>query len=1209
MSLEMEMQRVEKLDSPLLVIGLGGTGAEGVLAVKELFKKRYVLPKNASGRESDRPRSTEYLVVDSASVTGKSFDSSDFVDITVTGLNTILNPSQRDANLFPYEKQWVHNKMNAVSDGIGAGTRRQASRLMLFRNFPHVMSSIKSKMSTISRVERGAANPQNNRMEVVIIAGICGGTGSGIFLDVAQIVRYLSQSADFQGITVHITGYIIMPDVNLANSGSGSGSDALESVWKANAFAALKELDFWMNVGEHRTPYVATFPGNVSIKWEYKPFDQCVLMSGVDKTGTNYTDPMKVVMSTLAENLLHYLSYEPSEEGIPYTFIQHEDNIGAALEMQTHDKPVGHFYRIVGAYSCYVPKKRIINYEGQLVLDSFMPPQNEFGQDVLYLPLMASSALDEAADTVTGNLDLLMKEEINRCAPPPDMAKSSPDNTQLMNQMRNQATPLHNVRVVAEWRKKTVEPGVTTSADLYYAAAWERFKTFAQKVIKNKQQGPASLYAYLTDENQGLLMEMRKTAGNWRNMEKTARGAVSKGEQNCNKAFSDFQKPSLIEQGKMAIGISNINHTYMQYLKSFYMDVRKEVFCRAYADRLEQLIMVVSDYASASLKPICDALRSLQMSCKEAVTQRNTDSTDMVDFTKIQNNVKESFKAANENDTVTLRVLQVLSEESLQYENTHAENGAGVVWRFTLHNVAAELSLVIERQLEDTFGAMHSTSAEAVTEQVYQNEEQRQEHISEICKKLTNNAFPLYKGNNHELNNSVKYAFVSIPNNAPTYAEVFRKEMQSANIQFTNPKMSSVTDQIYCLISWDGVPLSSYSLMEKLEEAYEDYCARGAGIKGIQLVQKPDNIYGGSIQDNWTRLPSPKPFYMYLLPPGVFAENGYKTVQGIAQAALEAGNLTMDDSTRGQIHYSVRTLYHDASQTTLKPSEVIVQECDQIYNGTMSVQEKDKALQGIQNAAITSAITSNDECAVFQSNYPAIRSQPIDPWAPGIQADSGQLEIARNNHRTLAFDQVVFKLAQNPRLVEHLQMQTQGFAHLKKRIAELGDLTNVWQKITGFSSTFVDMVCYGVLSVGFGDYIYQDFTVNTQALLANAPAIGVAQDTSVPESLSLMRTVKVFYDMSVTAGARPTMEYLQSKLQPLADPSTVMSRTKEEFTAWLQNATQLKKQIDDAINLINFAPPTGMDATMKNNFTDLLGHMNATVTAFISNCSNVLTTK
>ena len=63
--LDISIDRVDKLEAPLLVIGLGGTGSEAVHVIKSTFAKRYNLPVDANGNAIPVPRNTAYLVIDS----------------------------------------------------------------------------------------------------------------------------------------------------------------------------------------------------------------------------------------------------------------------------------------------------------------------------------------------------------------------------------------------------------------------------------------------------------------------------------------------------------------------------------------------------------------------------------------------------------------------------------------------------------------------------------------------------------------------------------------------------------------------------------------------------------------------------------------------------------------------------------------------------------------------------------------------------------------------------------------------------------------------------------------------------------------------------------------------------------------------------------------------------------------------------------------
>ncbi|MDR9825716.1 tubulin-like doman-containing protein, partial [Vibrio sp. FNV 38] len=125
--------------------------------------------------------------------------------------------------------------------------------------------------------------------------GICGGTGGGTFLDVPQIVRHLFAAEPMLvGKQYRITGYVVMPDVSLTVA-----NDSSKEVLRRNAYAALKELDFWMQVGTHKTPFTAQYDAETKIAWtQQAPYDRCVLLCGEDTQGKPFENPKDAVCRT-----------------------------------------------------------------------------------------------------------------------------------------------------------------------------------------------------------------------------------------------------------------------------------------------------------------------------------------------------------------------------------------------------------------------------------------------------------------------------------------------------------------------------------------------------------------------------------------------------------------------------------------------------------------------------------------------------------------------------------------------------------------------------------------------------------------------------------------------------------------------------------------------------------------------------------------------
>lgn len=220
------------------------------------------------------------------------------------------------------------------------------------------------------------------------------------------------------------------------------------------------------------------------------------------------------------------------------------------------------------------------------------------------------------------------------------------------------------------------------------------------------------------------------------------------------------------------------------------------------------------------------------------------------------------------------------------------------------------------------------------------------------------------------------------------------------------------------------------------------------------------------------------------------------------------------------------------------------------------------------------------------------------------------------NHHILAFDQVVYKLTLDPYATYRLAEQTQGFQCLSRAIRETrlaveqtANLILEWKEVTTFSPVFANMLCYGILKPAFGDYSYVDYAGEDSLLMEQARELGIETDATVPESLPLIRAVKVLYRMTRADQAKPTVDFLNSRLAALMDRKSIMKRTGDEFKSWLADAARLKLQFDGKdgeINVLNYSPPAGLEAEMRTKYLELLNGMLATVNTFISSCNIAL---
>ena len=109
----------------------------------------------------------------------------------------------------------------------------------------------------------------SGKLEIHVVGSVCGGTGASILLDLAYDLRRWTR-----GYNTTIIGHLVLPD-------AFDGKPVVEEALRANAFAALQEIDWFMNGGvEARWKVISDasqseFEGGA-------PFDICYLLGNTN---------------------------------------------------------------------------------------------------------------------------------------------------------------------------------------------------------------------------------------------------------------------------------------------------------------------------------------------------------------------------------------------------------------------------------------------------------------------------------------------------------------------------------------------------------------------------------------------------------------------------------------------------------------------------------------------------------------------------------------------------------------------------------------------------------------------------------------------------------------------------------------------------------------------------------------------------------------
>lgn len=295
-----ELDRVPMVDQPTLIIGLGGTGADALLHTKYVLHRKLKYPAGQS-----KPSRLAYLAIDTDAndllkkrVGDIRLDASEKCDITEPLLKTFM--SNHNLIVEPYKRDWLSKGIPPLNVEFGAGGVRQYGRFMLISKADYVVGKIRSAVSNIwaAGKENGSAyNAATDAINVYILTGISGGTGSGTFLDVAYMVREIITKE--MHYNVRMRGIIFMPDVNLCKV----KQEDVRKYIPVNGYAALKELDFWMNPERGRS-FQQQYTSSLRVNTTEKPFELCFMVSPNGTLETDYT----TCMQTTGETLLNILS-------------------------------------------------------------------------------------------------------------------------------------------------------------------------------------------------------------------------------------------------------------------------------------------------------------------------------------------------------------------------------------------------------------------------------------------------------------------------------------------------------------------------------------------------------------------------------------------------------------------------------------------------------------------------------------------------------------------------------------------------------------------------------------------------------------------------------------------------------------------------------------------------------------------------------------
>jgi hypothetical protein len=255
---------------PALVVGLGGTGL-GILRQlrRELVKRFGSVDALPQLRLLYLDTDTEAL---QEAVTPREGAALDRGEVLVARLNRApyyLHP--RNGRL-PIDGWFDTAMLYRIQRQQATGGLRALGRLAFFGNYRTIAHRLEEELHACTHpnalaaaVSRTGLQPRSNRPRVYVVAGLAGGTGSGMFLDLAYVLRDRLRQAGHA--EPDVVGLFVLP---------AADPNPARKVALGNAYAALTE---WRHFSAPQSTFLAHYDDQESLLTDSgSPFGRCFLL-------------------------------------------------------------------------------------------------------------------------------------------------------------------------------------------------------------------------------------------------------------------------------------------------------------------------------------------------------------------------------------------------------------------------------------------------------------------------------------------------------------------------------------------------------------------------------------------------------------------------------------------------------------------------------------------------------------------------------------------------------------------------------------------------------------------------------------------------------------------------------------------------------------------------------------------------------------------
>lgn len=797
-------------DKRLLVIGLGGTGTDALLRIKNMMLKRFNTQEGKDGK-AILPSNISLLAVDTdAGVNVKSVGGTRFDSHTEVALlsDPAIGAKIKARHAWPdHIKTWLNPAIQPPSSiGTGAAGVRQLGRLLLFNDISSVVSRMENKLRSLL-----ANAPRRIPVHVVVVSGISGGTGSGTFIDTGYLVRAVMDKILPSIDRVNITAYLFLPDVNISNPDLPA---SCQDYIKSNGVAALKELDYLMNInnrtamndnkkeGRFRQIYDNT-GAKFGIDTDKPPFDSVYLLSSCQRGGTMFTNGYEYALNVASESVVNFMAQDLVEDTGGMDLASFDVNgvsmaDGASGVMPLDNKPVtgNYIYKVVGAASAELPIEDIANYvtyrffQKIYHLMDFKPSQNDINNFAISVKMSPNELFK--------NIKLQLNSRVK-------MPGGNVDHKTLSNPVArgNFENALNNYRNAA----------LSTVNDVMKLIDAQLQKDILENInliFKDKTKGP--FYANViiighSQNNQRIKGLKELVTESVNQVASMGSAANTRAEEKRNIAYSEYDRGNsalLFKEGHYETYKNNL----MSHCTDFVDAIIYDKIRSYYVNELTKYLSDINTGIFDVYVTILNKLSSIFNKTGELIVEGRTE-------------VVQSGRVFSWNIIETPKILPMLDKMISNYEmdNILDKFLSRMVERshfwITLNSnsIMDEIERFIQIEFTDIVGASMDKILSSNNLDTY---------IMNVANELHNQSEPTFPIDTvvMQQKKEIDYNSISIPHNCEPVRNIIGKYVGDADVQY-KINLSRLTNRLFWFRASLGIPMYAYQFLKSYEPEYE----------------------------------------------------------------------------------------------------------------------------------------------------------------------------------------------------------------------------------------------------------------------------------------------------------------------------------------------------------------------------------------------------